>query len=156
MAASGRASPPVVAELGAGMGERVRREFRLRAAVAVVIAVGFAAAAVYGGYGIATSGEIGVPFLVFGVAGAVAQLALAAALLSARAAVVGDRYDRPAATRARRSVSAVLVVLVGGVVVGFIAGTATLGGGLGGLLAAGLIVAFALTADGWRHLRHLG
>lgn len=153
MTASGRASQ---AELRPGTGERVRREFRLRAALALVLAAAFAAAAAYGGYGVATSGEAGVPFLVSGVAGALAQLALAAALGSARRAIGGDRYDRQSVTRARRSLSAVLVVLAAGVVVGFIAGTATLGGGLAGLLAAGLIVALALTADGWRHLRHLG
>ena len=156
MTASGRASPPAQVELKAGMGERVRREYRLRAAVAVVIAIGFAAAAIYGAYGTATSGDIGVPFLVFGVAGALAQLVLAAALMSARAAITGDRYDRPAVTRARKTVSVVLAVLLAGVVVGFIAGTATLGGGLAGLLAVGLIAAFAITADGWRHLRYLG
>lgn len=138
------------------MGVRVRREFRVRAVVAVMFAVGFLAAAGYGIYGIATSGDIGWPFLVFGVAGGLAQLALAAALTSARAAITGDQYDRPAVTRARRSISAVLVLLVIGIVVGFIAGTATLGGGLGGLTAIGMVAAFALTADGWRHLRHLG
>jgi hypothetical protein len=156
MTASRRTSPPAEAALNAGMGVRVRREYRLRAALAVVIAVGFAALAVYGAYGVAGSGDIGVPFLVFGVAGALAQLVLAAALMSARAAITGDRYDRAAVTRARRSVSAVLVVLLAGVVVGFIAGTAALGGGLGGLMAFGLLAALAITADGWRHLRHLG
>lgn len=156
MTASGHASPPEEAQLRAGMGQRVRREFRLRAAAAVVIAAGFAAAAFYGGYGIATSSDIGVPFLVVGVAGAIAQLTLAAALLSARATIAGDKYDRPALTRARRSVSAVLIALVTAAVAGFVVGTANLGGAPASLLALGLIAAFALTADGWRHLRHLG
>jgi hypothetical protein len=156
MATSGASSPAAQAELNAGTGVRVRREFRLRAIAAVVIATLYLAAAVYGAYGIATDGDIGVPFLVFGSAGALAQLGLAAALLAARKAITGDRYDRPAVTRARRSISAVLVVLAVGVAVAFIAGTATLGAGLGGLMAAGLVAAFATTADGWRHLRHLG
>jgi hypothetical protein len=138
------------------MGVRVRREFRMRAVVAVLFALVFLAAAAYGVYGIIESGDIGAPFLVFGIAGAVAQLALAAALTSARAAITGDGYDRPAVTRARRFVSSVLVLLVIGVVVGFIAVTAAVGGALGGLTAIGMIAAFALTADGWRHVRHLG
>jgi len=156
MEASGRTSPAAEAPLRPGTGDRVRREFRLRAVAAVVFAVLFLAAAVYGAYGIVTAGDIGVPFLVFGAAGALAQLGLAAALLSARAAITGDRYDRQAVTRSRRVVSAILAVLAVGVAVAFVAGTATLGAGLGGLMAVGLIAAFAITADGWRHLRHLG
>jgi len=116
----------------------------------------YLAAAVYGGYGITTTGDIGIPFLVFGVVGALAQLAVAAALLSARTAIAGDRYDRPTVTRARRSIAAVLVILAGGTTVALIAGTAALGAGLGGLTAAGLVAVFATTADGWRTLRHLG
>jgi len=156
MAASSWNSPAAEAELRAGTGIRVRREFRLRAIVAVVIAVLYLGAAVYGAYGIATAGDIGVPFLVFGAAGALAQLGLATALLSARRAITGDRYDRPAVTQVRRSISAVLAVLAVGMAVAFVAGTVTLGAGLGGLMALGLVAAFATTADGWRHLRHLG
>jgi hypothetical protein len=156
MTASGASPTAAPAELRPGSGVRVRREFRLRAVAAAVIAVLFLAAAVYGVYGIATAGDIGVPFLVFGAAGALAQFGVAAALLAARAAITGDRYDRPAVTRARRSISAVLVVLAVAVAVAFIAGTATLGAGLGGLMAGGLVAAVATTADGWRHLRHLG
>src|SRR5215207_6724185 len=102
MTASGRSSPAAEVDLRAGTGHRVRRELRLRAVAAVVIGMFYLAAAIYGGYGIATTRDIGVPFLVFGVAGALAQLALAAALLSACAAITVDRYDRPAVTRARR------------------------------------------------------
>ncbi|HZM74383.1 MAG TPA: hypothetical protein VFC19_01575 [Candidatus Limnocylindrales bacterium] len=156
MTAPGRGSPAAEVELQAGTGDRVRREFQWRAVAAVVIAMLYLAAAVYGGYGITTTGDVGIPFLVFGVVGALAQLAVAAALLSARTAIAGDRYDRPTVTRARRSIAAVLVILAGGTTVALIAGTAALGAGLGGLTAAGLVAVFATTADGWRTLRHLG
>jgi hypothetical protein len=144
------------AELRPGSGEQVRREYRMRAVAAVVIGLLFLAIGVYGAVGTAGSGDSGVPFLVAGLAGALAQLVLVIAFRSARRAITGDRYDRPAVTRARKSVSAVLALLAAGVVVGFIAGLSALGGGLAGLMAGGLIAAFALTAEGWRHLRHLG
>lgn len=156
MTSPGWTPPATGAELRAGTGERVRREFGLRAAVAGMLGVAFLGVAAYGGYGVATATAIGVPFLVVGLAGALAQFALAAALRSARSAVTGDRYDRPRVTRTRRRVTAVLIVLAGGAVVALIAGTVTLGAGLGGLMALGLALAFAITADGWRVLHHLG
>src|SRR4051812_29453956 len=102
MAASGRTTPTAEAELRPGAGRKVRREYALRALVAVVLAVAFAAIGVYGAHGVTTCADSGVPFLVFGVAGALAQFALALAFLSARAAIDGDRYRKPAVTRARR------------------------------------------------------
>jgi hypothetical protein len=153
MTASGRSAPAAQAELRAGTGGKVRRELRLRAVAAVVIALLYLGAAVYG---LSTTSDIGVPFLVFGVAGALAQLALAAALRSARKTITNDRYDRPTVTRARRFIAAVLVILVVGAAVALIAGTASLGAGLGRLTAVGLVAAFATTVDGWRTLRHLG
>jgi hypothetical protein len=156
MTASGRSAPAAQAELRAGTSGKVRRELRLRAVAAVVIALLYLGLAVYGLSGLSGTSDIGVPFLVFGVAGALAQLALAAALRSARKAITNDRYDRPTVTRARRFIAAVLVILVVGAAVALIAGTASLGAGLGRLTAVGLLAAFATTADGWRTLRHLG
>jgi hypothetical protein len=154
--AHGHSSPAAEADLQPGTGDKVRREFRRRAVAAVVIALFYLAMAVYGGYGTATTGDIGIPFLVFGTAGALAQLTVATVLLSARTAITGDRYHRPTVTRARRSIATILIILAGGAMVAFTVGTGALGARLGGLTAAGLVAVFATTADGWRTLRHLG
>jgi hypothetical protein len=154
MPASGRPEPTADATLRPGTGPLVRREYALRAAVAIGLAVAFAGVAVYGAYGAAA--DSGVPFLVFGAAGAVAQIALAVAFLTARAAIDGDRYHKTVVTRVRRIIAATLALLLVAVVIGFIVGTATLDAGLATLMAVGLIAVFGLTADGWRHLRHLG
>jgi hypothetical protein len=156
MTESGRGSAAVEVELRAGAGDKVRREYQLRALLAAVIAMVFLAGAVYGGYGLSIAGAIGVPFLVFGVVGALAQFAAAAALLSARTAIATDRYDRSVVTRARRSIGAVLITLAIGGLVAFIVVKTTLEAGLAGLTAAGFAAAFTLTMDGWRALRHLG
>jgi hypothetical protein len=156
MASPGHATPGAETELRPGTGRKIRREYSLRAAVASSLAAGLTAIAIYGAYGVASNADSGVPFLVFGAAGALAQLALATAFLFARATITGDRYNKPAVARARKSISAVLLLLVAAVVVGFIIGRATLDAGLATLMAVGLIGVFGITADGWRHLRHLG
>ncbi len=143
-------------ELPAGTGDRVRREWRRRAVAAVVFATGFLAVAVYGGYGIAFAGDIGVALLVIGVAGGLAQLVVAAALICARTAITGDRCEQPTITRARRSIAAVLVILAAVTTVALIEGAAAADTGPAGLAAIGLVAVCASTADGWQRLRHLG
>ncbi len=156
MAAPGPAYPAARATLRAGTGGPVRRELRLRSVAAAVLAVPYLAAAVYGGYGVARTDDIGVPFLVFGVAGALALLVLCLALHTARRAIPDDTYDKPAITRARRTVGGVLILLGVAAVIALIAGTVTLGPGLAGLTILGLAACFAAIADSWRVLRYLG
>jgi hypothetical protein len=151
---SGDAVSASPAQLRAGTGRRVRRELGLRSVAALVLAGIYGALAVYGAS--ATADQIGVPFVVFGLAGALALLVLSFAMRTARRAITGDTYDRPAIGRARKAVQATLALLAIAAVVALIAGTVTLGGGLAGLTVLGLAAAFAVTADGWRTLRHLG
>jgi hypothetical protein len=120
-----------------------------------VLAVAFLGAALYGGVGVRDDVDLGVPFVVVGVAGALMHAVLVVAMLWARSAVASSAYTTAPVSSARRFATVSLIVLGIGAVVTVLATLANLGAQLAGLAALGLLGVAGTILPGWAVLGRL-
>jgi hypothetical protein len=143
-------------QLPAGLGRVFRRELTARSIFAGVLTAVALGAFVYGANGLAAGAEIGLAFVIFGAAGALAQAMLALAMVRVRRAISGDTYRTTIVLRTRRAVEVTLMVLGAGAVAVLVITAASARDGLAGGTALGLAADFALAIEGWRVFWRLG